>query len=78
MDKIEGLLAGVYPAVVVEQWTGADGWPCFKALLIADRHSDPVWDGVEHGTAEAAFDAAEILAERTGDCPVIDMIKAGG
>lgn len=78
MVGIEGFYSAAYPAVVVERWAGADGWPCFKVLLVRDRQSGPSWDGIEHRTAEAAFSSAEILAAQTGDCPVLDMIKAGG
>lgn len=78
MDKMADLFSSAYPAVVVERWTGADGWPCYKVLFVRDRHSDPDWDGVEHPSAEAAFEAAEIMAARTGDCPVLDMIDTGG
>lgn len=78
MDKMEGFFAAAYPAVVVERWAGADGWPCFKVLLARDRQSEPLWDGIEHPTSDAAFSAAEILAAQTGDCPVLDMSKQGG
>ncbi|CDO38306.1 hypothetical protein [Novosphingobium sp. KN65.2] len=59
MSFLEELMAAVFPAVLIELWSGADGWPCYKINLCVGPDDEPFGDGVEYPTFRAAWDAAE-------------------
>lgn len=76
-DPITGMLQSPYPAVLIEQWSGHDGWPCFRVMLASTDASYPAWDGVEHPDISAARQAARSLSAEHGDCPIHEIERGG-
>lgn len=77
MSIWDAMMGSSYPAVLIEEWTGLDGWPCWRVMLASKGGEYPVWDEVEHPNIVAARAAARALSQMHGDCPIHE-IELGG
>lgn len=77
MSILDAMMGSSYPAVLVEEWSGHDGWPCWRVSLAVNATDYPTWDGVEHPNVMAARGAARVLAAANGDCPIHEIDRGG-
>ena len=83
-DRVDGrmtitrtLITASYPAVLIEQWVGRDGWPCWRVSLALPGHIVPI--GADHPTLAAAHaEAIKVAASLSQRCTLVDLTKELG
>ena len=65
-DAIQALLSAPLPAVVIERWTGIEGWPVFRVFYLAAAFGEDGERHIEAPDLEGALDAARALSVCSG------------
>lgn len=72
--KVTALRDGALPAVIIEQWTGLDGWPTHRVFYLAALFGEDGERFIEVASHAGAMDAAGILSACTG-WPIEDRTR---
>lgn len=65
-DAIKALLDAPLPVVMIEQWTGADGWPTFRVFYLAALFGEDGERFIEVPDYDEAVECARILSTCSG------------
>ena len=65
-DIIRGMIAQPLPAVIVERWTGDEGWPVWRVYYFATHFGEDGERFIEVPDYDEALEVAGILAACSG------------